>query len=169
MPLCNCQGFCYTGVSASNPTLHLLIHPVSYSLSNPRPLSLSLGFPSHSSCPMFMYCPTSPVPCEICTCALQTGSSLCQLDLRLLPASHGTFLPHTFCPAEESLWKEKEVDARVVPNQEITAKALNCSAHIPCSLWRYHIQAILPQVALMREQGTIWSTPGCIDIEDSGD
>lgn len=36
--------------------------------------------------------PTSPVPCDSCTRALQTCSFPCQLG------SHGTFLPHTFCP-----------------------------------------------------------------------
>lgn len=92
-----------------------------------------------------MYYPTRPVSWEICTRALQTCSSLCQLDLRLLPGSHGAFLPHTFCPSTSRgiTMKGERSGCQSWSESRDCSKILNLrfSAHIPWSLWRHHIQA----------------------------
>lgn len=134
MPVCTCQGFWHIGSLCQQhkfpPTCLLCVLLLTKSQSSaPRsqtPFTFFMScihVPSHSL--------HSPVSGEIRTCDLQLSSSLCHLDLSFLP-SHLVFRFLTLsaqAPAEAPLRKNRGMDVRFDPKQEVTGKVLSLSAH----------------------------------------
>lgn len=157
------------GVSASNMNFHLTAYSVSCSLLSPNNLPQGLRLPSHSSCHAFMYHPTHrTVQFLVKSIPLISSSPLAYVTW-ISASSHATWsldLSH-FLPKHQQrnhYERTEEWMSDLILNKRLQGKYWG--SLLTRLLWRCHIQAILPATAFARREGTIWSTPESIDVED---